>query len=274
MRLNSFGFRTLLCLGAILHAACGSPMPPSTQTGHDAPPSYDTPGSAPALLITSSAERLPLYDEVVGRSSRSDTVELCPWQHDTFERNPEFAALINNHIEVGLTMFGSRELASSIPEFHTHPDRHHIRFDYPGPRPLPIVNNQVTSSMQSLWCYFDFGPDQTSGTRPFRGVGLLQVYLMDGKPNFGSSSMRLELEGNSEVQMRIGPDRIFHFVNPDPNDHLGAGLVVERNPSSGGKKVLVTKDQKIGSSKAMGTGYRKLKNLFGLTRKGYFQRRY
>ncbi|KAJ3835055.1 hypothetical protein F5878DRAFT_329136 [Lentinula raphanica] len=205
MRLNTSIFHTVLCLGAILHAACGSPMPPSTQTGDDAPPSYDTPGGAPALLITSSAKRFLPYDEVVRRSSHSDTAESCPWEFDTLERNPEFAALIDNHIEVGLTMFGSRELGSFIPGFHTHPDRHHIRFDYPGPRPLPIVNNRVTPSMQTLWCYVDFGPDQTSGTRPFRGVGLLQVYLMDGKPNFGSSSMRLELEGNSEVQMRIGP---------------------------------------------------------------------
>ncbi|KAJ3835054.1 hypothetical protein F5878DRAFT_628942, partial [Lentinula raphanica] len=190
MRLNTSIFHTVLCLGAILHVACGSPVPRSTQSGHnDAPPSYDTPGGAPALLITSSAERLPLYDEVVGRSSRSDTIELCPWQRDTFERNPEFAALIDNHIEVGLTMFGSRELGSFIPEFHTHPDRHHIRFEYPGPRPLPTVYYRVPSSIQSLWCYFDFGPDQTSGTRPFLGVGLLQVYLVDGKPNFESSSM-------------------------------------------------------------------------------------
>ncbi|KAJ3820703.1 hypothetical protein F5880DRAFT_1509135 [Lentinula raphanica] len=264
--LNTSIFHTVLCLGAILHAACGSPMPPSTQTGDDAPPSYDTLGGAPALLITSSAERFLPYDEVVGRSSHSDTAESCPWEFNTLERNPEFAALIDNHIEVGLTMFGSRELGSFIPGFHTHPDRHHIRFDYPGPRPLPIVNNRVTPSMQTLWCYVDFGPDQTSGTRPFRGVGLLQVYLMDGKPNFESSSMRLELEGHPEVQkMEIGPEKYlgpreprdtpqklrllrlprdsqrfpkifkatqnkpFRFVNPNHNDHSGEGLVVEEN---------------------------------------------
>ncbi|KAJ3968433.1 hypothetical protein EV361DRAFT_925922 [Lentinula raphanica] len=233
MRLNSSIFHTVLCLGAILHAACGSPVPRSTQSGHnDAPPSYDTPGGVPVLHITSSTERPPPYDEVVGRPSRSDTAKSTPWGFNfhTFERNPEFAALIDNHIEVGLTMFGSRELASFIPGFYTHPDRHHIHFDYPGPRPLPTVNVQLPPSIQTLWCYFDFGPDQAFGTRPFLGVGLLKVDLMDGKPDFGSSSMRLELEGHSEVQkMEIGPNKPFRFVNPNPNDHSGAGLVVEEN---------------------------------------------
>ncbi|KAJ3831980.1 hypothetical protein F5878DRAFT_635782, partial [Lentinula raphanica] len=234
MRLNSSIFHTVLCLGAILHAACGSPVPRSTQSGHnDAPPSYDTPGGVPVLHITSSTERPPPYDEVVGRPSRSDTAKSTPWGFNfhTFERNPEFAALIDNHIEVGLTMFGSRELASFIPGFYTHPDRHHIHFDYPGPRPLPTVNVQLPPSIQTLWCYFDFGPDQAFGTRPFLGVGLLKVDLMDGKPDFGSSSMSVFSFFASPLlflpavyhicllatTILFWQNKPFRFVNPDPN---------------------------------------------------------
>ncbi|KAJ3716616.1 hypothetical protein C8R42DRAFT_678933 [Lentinula raphanica] len=294
MRLNTSIFHTVLCLGAILHAACGSPVPPSTQTGHDdvppgnspavsehdaAPPSYrsavgvhdaappsDSPAvGGPSLSIVSSAESLPSYDKAF---DIDDFLRF--WKSQPLVRSTEFAPVIDNHIEAGLTFFGPMKLASFIPEFRTHPDRRHIHFNYPGQRPFSIEVSQMNSGRQYLECYFYFGPVEpaTSGTETFRGLGYLIVRVDSGKADFGSSSMWLILEvgGKFKAQMRIGSARDFHFVNPDPNDHLGAGLVVERNPSSGGKKGVITKDQIMRSK---GTRYLNSKK-FGLTRKGYF----
>ncbi|KAJ3716620.1 hypothetical protein C8R42DRAFT_199859 [Lentinula raphanica] len=227
MRLNSSIFHTVLCLAAILHAAYGSPVPstqtvPSSLDRRDAvPPDHSTAVSGPTLRITSSAERPSSDDEAFGPDA-----SLQVWKSKSLVRSPKFAALNDNQIEAGLKFFVPRELASSIPEFRT------IHFEYPGQQPLPVYVSEMTRTLQFSECHFDFEPAETSGTHTFRGVGVLKFFVINGKVHFGESVMtlRLKLEGNTEVQMlKIGPLENFHFVNPNPNDHSGAGLVVEQH---------------------------------------------
>ncbi|KAJ3968432.1 hypothetical protein EV361DRAFT_964851 [Lentinula raphanica] len=148
MRLNTSIFHTVLCSGAILHAACGSPVPPSTQTGHDAalPSHHSSPvGGEPvglSLSITSSSERLPSYEDFI------EPEQLPSYEVAVAGSYTKFAALIDNHIEAGLKFFVPRELSSFIPNVHDRP----IQFRYPGQRPLPASVERKTPTNHDAIC--------------------------------------------------------------------------------------------------------------------------
>ncbi|KAJ3816825.1 hypothetical protein F5880DRAFT_1512309 [Lentinula raphanica] len=235
----SFIFKRLF--SAILHASCGSPVPYD-----DAPPGYSPPAvgyrhhAAPpaysSVVNLDVSGRLPTFEEATRESSSSHTAGHQ--EHpQTFDGSHEYAHLAVNHIETSVRYFGPGELAIVIPAFNIHPDypdysdHPSIHFHYPSP--LPITVYRTIRTTQYLRCYFEIRPaaTETSALGTFRVLGFLEVLMIDGKAKFGSSKVTLELEEHPQLDnwMRIGPNQNLHFVNPDPNDHLGAGLVVEWN---------------------------------------------
>ncbi|KAJ3766504.1 hypothetical protein FB446DRAFT_794044 [Lentinula raphanica] len=197
MHFNSSVFYALMCLSAIVHTACGSPVPASSdradsptppggslehasseRAGSPSPPSVPLSRNRP--VQGSSAPHNPSASEVepagpalsiglptLGRPPRQGSQ---PFQHQhpplwTRLSTRELSSLIVKYIEAGLKFYGPRELGSFILELRTHPHRD-IHFYYPGPDnnpetyvPIPAyIQYSSVAPIQYVGYNFAFSP--------------------------------------------------------------------------------------------------------------------
>ncbi|KAJ3710224.1 hypothetical protein C8R42DRAFT_691797 [Lentinula raphanica] len=224
MRSNSSAFYALMCLSAILHIVCGSPVPQapssSSDQGRDSPP--------PGQSTSNGHPTRPV-----------DVITVLPPTKGKSELHPSIpfdilTPLLDNHVNPGVNLYARTKLKSLFPEIDVPPDDavDCIHIDHSsGKDPLPLMKKSIDADTELVVYLYDFylhrGTPQIHGTAH---VFLVIVKGPDGHPKVDRSRSAMDIYINgyprSYTLLRIGPKMPYHFVDSDPDDPKGAGLKV------------------------------------------------
>ncbi|KAJ3770144.1 hypothetical protein FB446DRAFT_745253 [Lentinula raphanica] len=224
MHSNSSVFYALMCLSAILHIVCGSPVPQAPSSARS------DRGRNPSPLGQSTSNGDPI---------RPSKLIVKPAVHEDLALHPsipfEFLTpLLDNHARPSIYLYARIKLRSQFPEIDVPPDDavDYVHIDHSsGKDPLPLMKVPIGDKMLEMYLY-DFGPP--AGSAPsFLGTAHISLVIekgQDGHPKVDRSRSAVDIYINgyprSYSLLRIGPDEPYHFVDSDPDDPKGAGLKV------------------------------------------------
>ncbi|KAJ3826352.1 hypothetical protein F5880DRAFT_1545495 [Lentinula raphanica] len=207
MRSNSSAFYALMCLSAILHIVCGSPVPQapssSSDQGRDSPP--------PGQSTSNGHPTRPV-----------DVITVLPPMQGRSELHPSIpfdilTPLLDNHVNPGVNLYARTKLKSLFPEIDVPPDDavDCVHIDHSsGKDPLPLIRS-INAETELVAYLYDFylhrGTPQIHGTAH---VILAIVKGQDGHPKVDRSRSGMDIYLNplsrysrSDNLLRIGSVR-------------------------------------------------------------------
>ncbi|KAJ3769957.1 hypothetical protein FB446DRAFT_745930 [Lentinula raphanica] len=252
MRLNTgFVFCALVCLSTILHPACGSPLP-SSSNRLPLTPSPSNSGSSGQ----DSDSDWGSGSEQASPSPRPLTPESQTLRFKFYRGTGPAPIgietdLLKNYIREGLKYYGSTKLDIRNPLIDTD----HVSLNVEGDHPEPMKNSHLRDDLQELVYGIQFLPAPGEGP-DFLGSAILTIqynsrlrapvadrrtakmhlfiFRLDWSQLYHSLDSQRRVVGPASDQVRIGPgsEANLRFTNPNPNHPLEVGPVIPEATSN------------------------------------------